>query len=84
VGRKTKRKEKKKMSDGFKGFTKPGEDKEFKLNIRTSEINKIIKDYKKLKKYQKSSIFEIQKISGQETQIDKLIGDYGIDSEALE
>ena len=72
------------MSDGFKGFTKPGEDKEFKLNIRTSEINKIIKDYKKLKKYQKSSIFEIQKISGQETQIDKLIGDYGIDSEALE
>lgn len=72
------------MSDGFKGFTQPGEDKEFKLNIRTSEINKIIKDYKKLKKYQKSSIFEIQKISGQETQIDKLIGDYGIDSEALE
>jgi hypothetical protein len=72
------------MSDGFKGFTKPGEDKEFKLNIRTSEINKIIKDYKKLKKYQKSSIFEIQKISGQQTQIDKLIGEFGIDSEALE
>ena len=72
------------MSDGFKGFTKPGEDKEFKLNIRTSEINKMIKDYKKLKKYQKSSIFEIQKISGQQTQIDKLIGEFGIDSEALE
>ena len=36
------------MSDGFKGFTDK-EDKELKLNIRTSEINKIIKQYKKLK-----------------------------------
>jgi hypothetical protein len=72
------------MSEGFKGFTQSGKDKEFKLNIRKSEIDKIIKDYKKLKKYQKSPIFEVQKISGQQTQIDKLIDEYGIDSEALE
>ena len=50
------------MSEGFKGFTDK-EDQELKLNIRTSEINKIIKQYKKLKKYQKSSIHEITKLS---------------------
>ena len=58
------------MSDGFKGFTDK-EDKELKLNIRTSEINKIIKQYKKLKKYKKSSIHEITKLGGDETKIDK-------------
>jgi|TARA_B100001939_G_C16897935_1_gene598498 hypothetical protein len=71
------------MSDGFKGFTDK-EDKELKLNIRTSEINKIIKQYKKLKKYKKSSIHEITKLGGDETKIDKLINEYGIDSEAIE
>ena len=71
------------MSDGFKGFTDK-EDKELKLNIRTSEINKIIKQYKKLKKYKKSSIHEITKLGGGETEIDKLINEYGIDSEAIE
>ncbi len=71
------------MSDGFKGFTDK-EDKELKLNIRTSEINKIIKQYKKLKKYKKSSIHEITKLGGGETKIDKLINEYGIDTEAIE
>ena len=45
---------------------------------------KIIKEYKKLKKYQKSSLFELEKLSGQETQIDKLVDEYGIDPEAIE
>lgn len=62
----------------------PAEDKELRLKIRNSEVNKIIKEYKKLKKYQKSSIFEIEKLSGKETRIDKLVNEYGIDSEALE
>ena len=71
-------------ADGFKGFANPGEDKEFVLNINGKEVQKIIKEYKKLKKYQKSSLFEVQKLSGQETSIDKLVGEYGIDSEAIE
>ncbi len=71
------------MSEGFKGFTEK-EDRELKLNIRSSEINKIIKQYKKLKKYKKSSMHEITKLSGEETKIDKLINEYGIDSEAIE
>jgi len=70
--------------DGFKGFASSSGDKQFRLKIRNSEVNKIIKEYKKLKKYQKSSLFEIEKLSGQETKIDKLINEYGIDPEAIE
>ena len=72
------------MSEGFKGFSKPENDKEFILYIKNKEIKNIINQYKKLKKYQKSSIFEIEKLSGQETRIDKLINEYGIDPEAIE
>lgn len=72
------------MSDGFKGFAKSDSDKEIRLYVRNREVNRIIKEYKKLKKYQKSSIFEIEKLSGHETKIDKLINNYGIDPEAIE
>ena len=72
------------MSGGFKGDITPQKDKELKLYIRNDEVDKLIKQYKKLKKYQKSSIFEIEKLSGKETKIDKLINQYGIDSEAIE
>lgn len=72
------------MSEGFKGFAKPANDKELRLYIRKGEVSRLIKEYKKLKKYQKSSIFEIEKLSGIETKIDKLITEYGIDTEAIE
>jgi DNA mismatch repair ATPase MutS len=72
------------MSEGFKGFINEKKDKEVKLYVRNREVDKLIKEYKKLKKYQKSSIFEIEKLSGKETKIDKLINQYGIDSEAIE
>jgi hypothetical protein len=72
------------MSKGFKGFSNPSSDKKLLLYIKNQEVNKIIKQYKKLKKYQKSSIYEVEKLSGQETKIDKLINKYGIDSEAIE
>jgi hypothetical protein len=72
------------MSEGFKGFAKSEDDKEFRLYIKNREVNKLIKQYKKFKKYQKSSIFEIEKLSGQETKIDKLIREYGINPEAIE
>ena len=72
------------MSEGFGGFAEAADDKKFRLYIKNREINKLIKEYKKIKKYQKSSIFEIEKLSGKETKVDKLINQYGIDSEALE
>ena len=37
------------MSEGFKGFSNPSEDKKINLYIRNKEVNKIIKEYKKLK-----------------------------------
>lgn len=72
------------MSEGFKGFAKPADDKQFRLYIKNKAVNELIKEYKKLKKYQKSSIFEIEKLSGQQTKIDKLLNEYGIDPEAIE
>ncbi len=72
------------MSEGFKGFSSSANEKEFVLNIRKSEVQKIIRDYKKIKKYMKSSIFEAERLSGKETKVDKLLNEYGIDSEAIE
>lgn len=73
------------MSAGFKGFADdPNKDGNILFNINTDEINNIIKKYKDLKKYQKSSIYEIEKLSGNDTIIDKLVDKYGMDSEAFE
>jgi hypothetical protein len=72
------------MSGGFKGDISSKKDKELKLYVRNKEVDNLIKEYKKLKKYQKSSIFEIEKLSGKETKIDKLLNEYGIDPEAIE
>lgn len=72
------------MSGEFKGFSKPSDDKTLRLYVKNKEIDKLIKTYKKLKKYQKSSIFEIEKLYGQETKIDKLLNEYGINPEAIE
>ena len=69
---------------GFKGFSPKDENDEFNLYVSTNEINKLIKSYKKIKKYQKSSMHEITKLSGKETSIDRLVGEYGIDSQAFE
>ena len=73
------------MNEGFKGFADdPNKDGNIRFNINSEEINKIIKKYKGLKKYQKSSIYEIEKLSGNDTMIDKLVDEYGIDPKAIE
>ena len=73
------------MSAGFKGFADDSsKDGNILFNINADEINNIIKKYKSLKKYQKSSIFQIEKMSGNKTSIDKLVDEYGMDSEAFE
>ena len=70
---------------GFKGFVEGDKkDKEVRLNINNKEVDKLIKKYKKLKKFQKSNLHEISKLSGIETELDRLLNDYGIDSEAIE
>ena len=71
------------MSGEFRGFSSD-KDGNVRFTINADEIDNIIKSYKKLKKYKKSSIYQIEKLSGNQTKIDKLVDEYGIDSEAIE
>ena len=43
------------------------------VNINPDEMQKVMKKYKKLKKYMKSSLFEIKKLDGNEEIISKLV-----------
>ena len=45
--------------------------------VDMSEMKKVVKKYKKMKKYMKSSMYEITKLSGKKTFIDKLVDKYG-------
>ena len=45
---------------------------EAKVNIDAQEFSKVLKKYKKLKKYMKSNIFEIHRVNGTEEIISKL------------
>tara|TARA_B100000530_G_C15892925_1_gene462158 strand:+ start:771 stop:944 length:174 start_codon:yes stop_codon:yes gene_type:complete len=57
------------MSDGF----------DVQVEMPKEDINRLLKQYKKLKKYQKSSLYEIEKLSGKKTKVDELIDEYGVD-----
>ena len=41
-----------------------------------SDINKISKEYKKIKKYMKTNYFEIQKLNGTEKIVNDLVNKY--------
>jgi hypothetical protein len=45
------------------------------VTVNVDEVSKILKDYKKLKKYMNSSIFQIKTIDNTETVISSLIND---------
>jgi len=45
------------------GFVGADDDKDLTVKIPKSEVDKIIKEYKKIKKYHKSSLFEIKKLN---------------------
>jgi hypothetical protein len=48
-------------------------EKELKVNISNNEIDKLLKQYKKIKKYKKSSLYIIKTMDGTETIISSLI-----------
>ena len=52
----------KSSSGGGFGVVPKGEDKEFKVKIRNEEVDKLIKEYKKIKKQEKSNMSEIKKL----------------------
>ena len=51
------------MSDGF----------DVEVEMPQADIDKLLKKYKKLKKYQKSSLFAVKTMDGTETVISKMI-----------
>ena len=59
------------MTNGFSN-----EDK-LKVEIDTDEVSKLLKVYKRLKKYQKSSIFAVKSMDGNEEIISSLLDEYG-------
>jgi len=48
---------------------------ELKVTINSDELKKVRKKYKKLKKYMKSSLFEIKKLDDNEKVINRLLKD---------
>ncbi len=64
------------MSIGF-GFD--GNKKKQGIRINKEEINKVTKEYKKLKKYMKTNMYKIKDMSGKETIVSKLLDEYGGD-----
>ena len=64
------------MSQGF-------DNEKDDLQDKKKAIRKIVKEYKKIKKYQKSPLCEVKKLSGDQTYVDKLLKDYGVDPETL-
>ena len=61
---------------GFGG----GGDKKKGVKVDWNEVNKLTKEYKKLKKYMKTNFYEIQNLSGTEKRISELLDKYGGDN----
>jgi hypothetical protein len=55
------------------GFVPNDNEKELKVNISNNEIDKLLKQYKKIKKYKKSSLYIIKTMDRTETIISSLI-----------
>lgn len=60
------------MTKGFGGFVDNGDNKA-KIIINQSEVDNLLKKYKKIKKYQKSSLFAVKTMDGTEDYISKMV-----------
>ena len=49
------------------------ESNELKVNLDPVTLKKVLKDYKKIKKYMRSSIYTVLKMDGNEKKVTKLI-----------
>ena len=58
------------MSDGF--------DVKFEgIDMNSDQVQALLREYKKFKKYKKSNLFAIKELSGDETIIKNLVEKYG-------
>jgi ribosomal protein S24E len=62
------------MSNGFGGGTTDGK---AKVYVQKEEVEKLIKEYKKIKKYMKSPIFAVKNLDGTEQVVKELLDKYG-------
>ena len=53
-----------------------GFDNKLKVEINSTEVDKLLKQYKKIKKYMKSSLYEVKKIDGTEKVVSELLKEY--------
>lgn len=62
----------------MKGFSNKDNDIKYKIEsiINQEEVGKLIRKYKKLRKFKKSNIRTINKLDGKEDIIDKLVNEY--------
>jgi hypothetical protein len=68
------RKKEKKMSTGFGGVPNKNKDgNDVKIKINFDYVDVILKQYKKIKKYKKSSLYTIKTMDGTETVVSSLI-----------
>ena len=56
------------MTEGFNN--------KLKVEINSDEVDKLLKQYKKIKKYMKSSLYEVKKIDGTEKVVSELLKEY--------
>ena len=62
------------MTAGFGGDANQGRlGKDLNITVDMDTIPKILKEYKKIKKYQKSSLYAIRKMDGTEKVISSLV-----------
>jgi len=65
------------MSKGFGGFSNNNIDDSYngkaKITLNQREVDKLMKEYKGIKKYMRSPLFEVKKLDGTETYINSLI-----------
>jgi len=45
--------------------------------INDDEVNKILKEYKKMKKYMRSSLYKVKSLDGTEDVVKNLLDEYG-------
>lgn len=57
------------MTNGF-------DNKESKIIVYKDEVNELLKKYKKIKKYMKSSLYQVKTMDGTETLVSDLIKEY--------
>lgn len=51
--------------------------------INDDEVNKILKEYKKIKKYMRSSLYKVKSLDGTEDVVKNLLDEYGENPDEL-